>query len=152
MFCVSDQPEDINAALYSSIAKAMLPFACAGTNANSVLLFENALFDDDVKASAIDSFVEEIMVADFLKNLQLDCLEIYPRILDAELPLRPALFLDFDKGYAEHPQLECAFSTHNFEQYKDLFKDISEIISKTIYTKLQSTTYKSVAITMPSCL
>jgi len=82
----SDQPEDVNAALYSAIAKAMLPFAYPGQNADSVLLFENAIFENNINASAINSFVEEIVATGFLRNLQLDCLEIYPRILDAELP------------------------------------------------------------------
>jgi hypothetical protein len=126
---LSDKPEDINAALYLLIAKAMMPFAYPGQNENSVQLFQNALFATGIKRQVIDAFVEEVIATGFLKNLQLDCLEIYPRILAAELPMRPALFLDFDKKYERTP-IAMRVSTHQFDQYKDLFKDISEIISR----------------------
>jgi len=126
---LSDKPEDINATLYLLISKVMIPFAYPGQNEDSVQLFQNALFETGIKHQAIDAFVEEVIATGFLKNLQLDCLEIYPRILAAELPLRPALFLDFDKEYEQTP-IAMRVSTHQFEQYKDLFKDISEIISR----------------------
>jgi hypothetical protein len=126
---LSDKPEDLNAALYLLIAKVMMPFAYPRQNEDSVRLFENALFETGIKHHAIDDFVEEVIATGFLKNLQLDCLEIYPRILAAELPMRPALFLDFDKEYEQAP-IPMRVSTHQFEQYKDLFKDISEIISR----------------------
>ena len=126
---LSDKPEDINAALYLLIAKVMSPFAYPRQNEDSVQLFQNALFQTGIKRHAIDDFIEEVVATGFLKNLQLDCLEIYPRILAAELPMRPALFLDFDKEYEQTP-IPMRVSTHQFEQYKDLFKDISEIISR----------------------
>ena len=125
----SDKPEDLNATLYLLIAKVMMPFAYPGQNEDSVQLFQNVLFETGIKRQAIDAFVEEVITTGFLKNLQLDCLEIYPRILAAELPMRPALFLDFDKEYERTP-IAMRVSTHQFEQYKDLFKDISEIISR----------------------
>jgi hypothetical protein len=126
---VSDKPEDINSALYFLIARMMMPFAYPRQNEDSVQLFQNALFEMGNKPQAIDDFVEEVMTTGFLKNLQLDCLEIYPRILAAELPMRPALFLDFDKEYQRTP-IAMRVSTRQFEQYRDLFKDISEIISR----------------------
>jgi hypothetical protein len=43
--------------------------------------------------AAVESFVIEITDNNFLKNLQMDVLEIYPRMLAAELVIRPALFL-----------------------------------------------------------
>jgi hypothetical protein len=126
---LSDKPEDINAALYLLISKVMMPFAYPRQNEDSVQLFQNALFETGIKRHAIDDFVEEVVATGFLKNLQLDCLEIYPRILAAELPMRPALFLDFDKEYEQTP-IPMRVSTQQFEQHKDLFKDISEIISR----------------------
>ena len=74
-------------------------------------------------------FMAEIMGNGFLKNLQNACLEIYPKILEAELPLRPVLFLDFDQEFANNP-IPLRISNEAFESYKDLYKDISEIVSR----------------------
>ena len=67
--------------------------------------------------------------SDFLKNIQHDCLEIYPKILQAELALRPALFLDFDSNY-EKELVAFRVSVDEFQTYKDLYKDISEVMSR----------------------
>lgn len=74
-------------------------------------------------------FIDELVKTKFLKNLQIDCLDVYPRILDSEIALRPALFLDFDTSYHNNP-VPMRVSHAAFEDFKDLYKDISEIISK----------------------
>lgn len=126
----SDLQEDINAALYNLLAKMMFPFALPKQNADSVQLFLRILSQlERTRKAGLDRFVGEMLASSFLKNLQLDALEIYPAILAAELPLRPALFLDFDLGYAANP-VAMRVSTADFESYRDLFKDISEVISR----------------------
>ena len=117
----SDRPEDINAALYTLIRRIMMPFAYPNEDAESVELFNEVLLAViEGSKVALDRFVDEVIKTEFLKNLQLDCLEIYPKVLAAELPLRPALFLDFDEDYKNNP-IPMRVSAHQFEQYKALF-------------------------------
>lgn len=126
----SDKPQDINAALYCVIAKIMWPFAMPGDNAASVDRITGTTIElGRGKSEAMTAFMDEVIGTRFLKNLQIDCLEIYPRILDAEIALRPALFLDFDTEYHNNP-IPMRVSNAAFEDFKDLYKDISEIISK----------------------
>jgi hypothetical protein len=126
----SDKPEDTNAALYRLIADVMMPFAYPWQDRDSVDLFKSVIDDlgRDHRAPT-QAFMKEIIDTKFLKNLQTACLGIYPKILDAELPLRPVLFLDFDEEFRNNP-LPLRISNAAFENHKDLYKDISEIISR----------------------
>ncbi len=126
----SDQPQDINAALYRLIANMMAAYEYPGQSREAVDEFISVIFNI-AKAHKIEleSFVQELIDSAFLKNLQLDVLAIYPKMLDAELVMRPALFLDFDEEYAGNP-IPMRVSAKEFESYKDLYKDISEIISR----------------------
>jgi hypothetical protein len=126
----SDQPEDINVALYTLIANMMAPYEYPGQSRDAVDRFKDVIIDvAKAHKAGLDSFVHGLIDGRFLKNLQLDLLEIYPRMLDAELVMRPALFLDFDEEYATNA-IPMRVSTDEFESNKDLYKDISEIISR----------------------
>lgn len=127
---ISEKPEDYNAALYNLLAVMMWPFALPGANEDAVDLFLTTLgpIHKDSRP-ALRRFVEEILTTRFLTKLQHDCLSIYPKILDAELALRPALFLDFDEEYKSAP-LAMRVSTDEFQSYKDLYKDIAELVSR----------------------
>lgn len=126
----SDLPEDINASLYLLIAMMMRPFDYPEQNASAVEEYLSVILGiGNGNKPALASFVESLIKNKFLKNLQHDILEIYPRILSSELAFRPALFLDFDEEYARNP-IPMRVSAEEFENYKDLFKDISEIISR----------------------
>ncbi|MDA5312400.1 hypothetical protein ID101_17560 [Vibrio cholerae] len=46
-----------------------------------------------------------------------------------ELAFRPALFLDFDPDY-DKELVAFRVSTDDFQKYKDLYKDISEVLSR----------------------
>lgn len=127
---VSEKPEDFNAALYNLLAVVMWPFALPGANEDAVDLFLATLGSIRKDSGpALKTFVEEIIATGFLTTLQHDCLSIYPRVLGAELALRPALFLDFDESYKSAP-LAMRVSTDEFQSYKDLYKDISELVSR----------------------
>ena len=127
---ISEKPEDYNAALYNLLTVMMWPFALPGANEDAVDLFLTTLgpIHKDSRP-ALRRFVEEILTTRFLTKLQHDCLSIYPKILDAELALRPALFLDFDEEYKSAP-LAMRVSTDEFQSYKDLYKDIAELVSR----------------------
>lgn len=126
----SELPQDVNATLYRLIADMMRPFAMPGANEDVVELYMNMVNGTmNQDAVAVEAFLRNIIDSGFLKKLQLDCLEIYPRILAAELPMRPALFLDYDDGYHAEP-IPMRVSTDEFETYKDLYKDICEIVAR----------------------
>lgn len=126
----SDKPQDVNAALYSLISYMMAAHEFPGQSAEDVEDFVGTLFEIATdKGDALNEFVTLIVDNKFLKNLQIDALEIYPRMLNAELAIRPALFLDFDAGYAENP-VPMRVSAMDFEQFKDLYKDIAEVLGR----------------------
>lgn len=126
----SQEPKDLNLALYCVIAKVFFPFSMPNDNIDAVEQYMGIIRElIKSKRKAFDSFIKEIIESNFLKNTQNDCLEIYPEILKAELPLRPALFLDFDANYKEE-LVAFRVSVDDFQTYKDLYKDISEIMSR----------------------
>jgi hypothetical protein len=126
----SEAPQDINAALYQLISGVMSPFARPGQSQRSVELFTDLTHHIATKdRAAWDRFIDELIDTRFLKNLQIDCLQVYPRVLQAELPLRPALFLDFDHQYLEN-KIPMRVSQGRFDNLKELFKDVSEIIAR----------------------
>ncbi|MCK5450894.1 MAG: hypothetical protein KAI70_03925 [Candidatus Omnitrophica bacterium] len=74
------------------------------------------------------AFIDTLIDTNFLKNTQKDSLKLYPKLLKSEVILRPTLFSDF----IENPEgnLPVKISTSSFEIYKDLYKDLSEAISR----------------------
>ena len=126
----SEKPQDFNAALYSLLAIMMWPYALPGDNEDTVNLFLTTTEPLHNKSrQAFEAFISDVIDTEFLTKLQHDCLSIYPKMLEAELALRPVLFLDFDEEYKSAP-IAMRVSTSDFETYKDLYKDISEIISR----------------------
>lgn len=120
-------PQDLNATLYLVIAKAFFPFVVHEHGREiSEELPRMLLALDRV---ALDTFIAEIFSEEFLDAIQRDCLRIYPRIFDAELPLRPALFLDLIKEN-ESDIVAGRVSSSDFFAFKDLYKDILEIIGR----------------------
>lgn len=126
----SDRPEDRNAALYLLISHMMAAYEYPGqSRAASDKSYDILMEAAKRNRAAVDTFVREITDNKFLKNLQIDVLEIYPKMLAAELAIRPALFLDFDEEYVNKP-MPLRVSGSDFDKFKDLYKDISEIISR----------------------
>ncbi|HEY9081593.1 hypothetical protein [Magnetovibrio sp.] len=126
----SDKMQDRNAALYLAIAKIMAPFAMPNQAEEDIQLYMQVQIDlAQNHKQAFHAFLDEMLNSGFLKNLQIACIGIYPKILKAEIPLRPVLFLDFDQEYQDHA-IPMRVSADEFETYKDLYKDIAEIISR----------------------
>lgn len=122
--------EDINLALYRLISTTFLPF---------IDPVSTARFTSDVAGlvmkiatdnkESFNEFMDDLINTKLLTNLQRDCLEIYPRILNAEIALRPALFMDFVEEEPDN-RISGKISTKDFNEYKDLYKDITEILGK----------------------
>lgn len=126
----SSNQEDIDAALYRVIAKAFFPFSMphdSGEAVDKYLSVTKKLWSNNRKE--FDLFIKELDESNFLANIRTDCLEIYPRILRAELALRPALFLDFDSEL-KVGKIAFRVSVDDFQMHKDLYKDISEVMSR----------------------
>lgn len=120
-------PQDLNATLYRVIAKAFFPFVVHEHGKEISEKLPKMFFAFD--KAALDSFIKELFSTGFLDALQRDCLRVYPRIFDAELPLRPALFLDLIKVH-ESETVAGRVSSSEFFIFNDLYKDILEIIGR----------------------
>lgn len=126
----TEKPEDVNAALYNLLVQIMWPFFLPDENEHSVVMFLTTMQKlHKSSKTSLENFVLNVINPGFLTKLQHDCLNIYPRILSSELALRPALFLDFDEEYRNAP-IAMRVSTENFESFKDLYKDMAEIVSR----------------------
>lgn len=127
----SSKPEDINAGLYLLVSRVFEPFINVYSVKETAEAYPKLLLELANKDKAkLDVFIDHLANTGFLRNVQLDALELYPGILEAELPLRPALFLDFDCEYVGGGLSPARVSTNEFKTYKDLYKDILEIINR----------------------
>ncbi|SDF72411.1 hypothetical protein SAMN05216571_101394 [Onishia taeanensis] len=120
-------PQDVNATLYLVIAKAFFPFTVFGQGkeiSSAMPRLMNGLDQDK-----LDEFVLSLEQSSFLPTLHRDCIKLYPRIFYAELPLRPALFLDMTR-HAGTEKVATKISSQDFLTLKDLYKDIIEVVNR----------------------
>lgn len=121
--------QDLNATLYCVIAKAFFPFVVHEQGKEISEELPKLLFGLDQEQLGV--FIADLFTTGFLIDLQRDCLRIYPRIFDIEIPFRPALFLDFIEQ--QDPELVAGrVSSHDFFGLKDIYKDVLEIIARQI--------------------
>ena len=121
------KPQDIDAALFQFLTFVFLPFVHFGEVRSLVEGFTEMTMR--LAGKPLTDFVRSIIDSDFLGALHKDCLRLYPEIYGAELPLRPALYLDLLDGY-ERAKTAARISTKDFQSYKDLYKDIIEVLSR----------------------
>ena len=123
-------PIDRNKCLYQFLEIAFMAYSNSKENVEFVTKLSRNLYNiSKTKTEAFNNFLTEIISTNFLKELQKECIQIYPKILDAHLILRQAIFLDYiDK--TETNTLALRISNSTFEDYKDLYKDMSEILSR----------------------
>ncbi|MCO6426510.1 hypothetical protein [Nitrosomonas communis] len=124
---LSLKPQDINASLYLFLNFVFLPFVHFGEVKSLVKEYTQLIMN--LPKKPLDDFVENLISSNFLSTLQKDCLKIYPEIYNAEMPIRPALFLDLTKKY-EKEKIAARISTKEFQSYKDLYKDIAEVFAR----------------------
>lgn len=121
------KPQDINACLYSFISFVFLPFVNFSEIKSVVDEFSSLTMR--LHGKPFSDFVGQLICSNFLSILQRDCLKIYPEIYAAEMPMRPALYLDLIKQY-EKAKTAARISIKDFNTYKDLYKDIIEILAR----------------------
>ncbi|RVU18352.1 hypothetical protein [Methylobacterium oryzihabitans] len=126
----SKKMEDINATLYKVVNHYVLPFTLPHDNREIVQKYTATVIDlMQNKTGAMAAFLQELYDTNFLANLQRDCLKVYKPIFDAELPLRPALFLDVDKTYAA-AKTAMRVSSQDFIEYREVYKDMAEVLNR----------------------
>lgn len=126
----SQKMEDINAALYTVVSYYVLPFTLPDDSQALVHKYTVTVIDlIQNKKTAMAAFLQELFDTNFLTNLQRDCLKVYKPIFDAELPLRPALFLDVDSTYAAG-RTAMRVSSQDFTEYRQVYKDMAEILNR----------------------
>lgn len=123
-------PQDVNAALYLFLSTVFRPFVQPEEVRSLVKGFTGLTYKLHTEHGVgFDNFVGHIIDTKFIFELQKDCLELYPEIFGAELPLRPALFLDLLPSY-RNGKIAARISTSEFRAYKDLYKDIIEVFGR----------------------
>jgi hypothetical protein len=123
-------PQDVNATLYKFISFVFLPFLDHHTITKFVEELGPFVMDlTQTTNGAFDRFIDRLTETKFLHNIQRDCLKLYPEIYDAELPLRPALLLDFINFY-DRNKVAARVSNEDFDTFKDLYKDIAEVLGR----------------------
>ena len=126
----SNKMQDINAALYSVVSQYILPFTLPDDSSALVDYYTKTVIGLVKEQKApMAAFLQDIVDTEFLEHLQRDCLKLYKPIFEAELPLRPALFLDVDPAYAAGT-MAMRVSSQDFEEYKEVYKDLSEVLSR----------------------
>lgn len=126
----SEQKKDLNAALYKVIAEFILPFTLPDDSRFVVDHYTKTIIGlSEGKQAALAAFLQEIHDTQFLENLQKDCLNVYRPIFEAELPLRPALFLDVDQEY-KAGAMAMRVSSNEFNTYKETYKDLLEVMNR----------------------
>lgn len=124
------KPQDINAALYLFVSFVIKPFVHHDEVIELVNGFTQLVFDlSQRRGEAFNAFMKHMMETKFLHSIQKDCLDLYPEIYEAELPLRPALFLDLVEGY-EQNKVAIRVSNQEFKTYKDIYKDVTEVFGR----------------------
>jgi hypothetical protein len=123
----STLPQDMNATLYRVIANAFFPFVVHEHGREISEELPRMLHT--LNGEPLNLFIKEIFDSGFMDTIQRDCLRIYPKIFDAEMSLRPALFLDLIKSDGSEI-VAGRVSSSDFFGFKDLYKDILETIGR----------------------
>ncbi|EOV3780703.1 hypothetical protein ACOPYF_001826 [Klebsiella pneumoniae] len=126
----SHKKEDVLASLYTATSIMSSPFTIHEQNEELVkgfpLLYQ---YLHGKHQKNVIKFVEEIINNKFLKNLHFDCLGLYPRLVELDLPLRPALFYDYIEVEKYRP-VPARVSTAYFDICNNYYKDLAEVFAR----------------------
>jgi len=123
------KPVDINRALYQFLCIAFMSLNDPEGQASFVESANEKLckiYQDNRESFGL--FLEHIIDVGFLANVQRDCLELYPHILEANEILRPALYHEFVDDDNKETCLRLGNS--DFLKHKGLLQNICEVISR----------------------
>ncbi len=126
----SHKKQDILASLYTATSIMSSPFTIHEQNEELAKCFP-ILFQylHGKHKEKVISFAEEIINNKFLKNLHFDCLGLYPRLVELDLPLRPAFFYDYIQEDKYRP-VPARVSTAYFDTCNNYYKDLAEVFAR----------------------
>lgn len=127
--CPCKKPVDVNRSLYQFICLAFIALSDPPGQMRFVETAHQKLSDlCQTKKKCFGEFLEHIIQVGFLATVQRDCLQLYPRILEANEILRPALYYEFVDDDNKDTSLRVGNS--DFVKHKGLLQDMSEVISR----------------------
>ncbi|AIE01919.1 TPA: hypothetical protein M4Y70_005706 [Klebsiella variicola] len=122
--------QDILSALYTATSAMSFPFTIHAHNAEISEKMPQLLhYIQKNHPKQLNKFLDDIIGSGFLKSLHFDCLSLYPKMLDFELPSRPALYYDYDKN-VDLSMIPARVSTAEFDDCNNFYKDLSEVFSR----------------------
>jgi hypothetical protein len=120
--------QDIFAALYTATSIMSSPFTIHEQNEELANGFPSYIFFCMMHHDKPICFINEIIKSRFLTNLHHDCLTLYLKIVQMDLPLRSAFFHDYaDEGKYIVP---ARVSTDHFDSCNNYYKDLAEVFSR----------------------
>lgn len=123
------EPVDINRALYQFLCLAFMSLLDPPADLSFVESLHNRLCKlYETNENNFGLFLQQIIGARFLQNLQTDCLQIYSRMIESNEIFRPALYYEYVTDNKKDTSLRIA--NFDFLKHKGLFQDIAEIISR----------------------
>ncbi len=126
----SKRQQDIIAALYSATSIMSSPFTIH--EHNKEISHEMPRILKEVYAvykNKTTEFLDVIVENKFLQNLHYDCISLYPKIIDMDLPLRPALYYDYVSP-RKLGDIPARVSVSDFESCNSTYKDLAEVYSR----------------------
>ncbi|PHI38354.1 hypothetical protein CBQ28_04545 [Pseudoalteromonas sp. GCY] len=118
------------ALLFKYLFEIIEPFNSQKSTNTSIDLFIDKINEiEKASSTALKSFTNEISSSKFTEYSINDAVKIYRKLLSKEVIFRPSLFLDH-VDHHEDKKLPFLLSTKDFEYVSDLFKDISEVLSR----------------------
>lgn len=126
----SEKQQDVFASLYKVTSFIAEPFTIYQHNIELSEGMPNILRGlHEANYEKTFEYVELIIKNGFLKNLLYDCLGLYPRMLEFELPVRPALYYDYIDA-ENFKNVPTRVSTADFETCNNFYKDLAEVFSR----------------------
>ena len=114
----------------SSLFEIIEPFNSQESTSASIDLFLTKIKElSKTSNSTLKLFTDEISESKFIEYSINDAVKIYQKILSKEVIFRPSLFLD----HVDNPKdnkVPFLLSTKDFGYVSDIFKDISEVLSR----------------------
>jgi hypothetical protein len=126
----SESKQDVLAALYGATSIMSSPFTNHEHNeelSEKMPYFLREIYNK-YRTKTIE-FFDMIVDNGFLKNLHHDCLSLYPKMVELDLPIRPTLYYD----YVEPDRLKkipARISTSDFDACNTFYKDLAEVYSR----------------------
>ncbi|EPA9245543.1 hypothetical protein [Yersinia kristensenii] len=126
----SQKIQDIFTTLYTVTSVMSFPFTIHDHNVEISEEMPKILwFIDQRYNKALNDFFDQIIDNGFLKSLHFDCLSLYPKMIDFELPARPAIYYDYDNK-KDLSMIPARVSTAEFDDCNNFYKDLSEVFSR----------------------